>query len=1079
MSEENGVFGTQLDRRQFIKSTALLGSGALLAAQAPWLLDLVDGSPAGEIVSDAEYVQARPENIIYTVCQQCNGQCGIKLKIKDGVVVKADGNPYSPWTMRPHVPYNTSPFDMATVEGGICPKGQAGIQTGADPYRVVKVLKRAGPRGSGKWQTIEFATAIDEIVNGGKIFANVPGEEDREIAGLNEIRALRDAEVAKTMAADVSKIFAEKDKDKKAGLVDKFKTDHADKLDLMIDPDHPDLGPKNNQFSFVWGRLKGGRGDLIPRFTRDAFGSANAHGHTTVCQGSLYFTGKAMSEQFVEGKFTGGKKFFWQADQESAEFMILVGVNPFEASQSPPLRARRITAGLADGGLKYVVVDPRLSRTAAKAWKWLPSVPGTDAAVALGLIRWVIENGRFDAKFLTAANKAAAIAVDEPSWSNATWLVKIEESGEPGKFLRASEIGLAEKETRTNKDGKEWEFDPFVVSLNGQLIPFDPNDDKNPVVGDVLVDATAGEFKVKSSMQLLWEESSSRTVEEWAEISGVRARDIEAIAEEFVSHGKKAAVDVHRGVASHTNGFYSCGTWLNLNLLIGNYDWKGGMTAGATFDQAGSKEGQPYPLSKMHPGKTTPFGISIIRHDVKYEDSTLFEDYPAKRPWFPLSSDIYQQIFPSAADAYPYPLKAVILYMGTPAYSLPAGDKVIEILADPEKIPLFICSDIIIGETSMYADYIFPDLPTYERWEFGGTHPNVIWKVQPVRNPAAVSPNETVTVFGEELPCSLEALILGLAEKLGLPGFGAGSLGDHGDFTLPEDLYLKEVANVAFGHKADASEAVPDADDAELALFALSRRHLPASQFDLARWQSAVTPEMWKKIVYVLNRGGRFDDYEKAYDGEHLKNKYGALINMYQEKTAGVKDSMTGEHFSGIPRYFPANTDSMGDLIEDEKDGYDLHMITAREITHTKSRTVGNYWLLGINPEGVFAINKVDADRLGLDDDDEVKLVSASNPDGVWDLRNGTKKPMIGKVKVIEGIRPGVVSFSLGMGHWAYGSSDMEIDGEVIKGDERRAKGLHANAAMRTDTVNTNTCLSDVVGGSAVFYDTRIKLVKV
>jgi hypothetical protein len=66
----------------------------------------------------------------------------------------------------------------------------------------------------------------------------------------------------------------------------------------VIDPDHPDLGPKNNQFAFVWGSLKNGRGDLFKRFVGDSFGSINANGHTTVCQGSLYFTGKAMSEQF-------------------------------------------------------------------------------------------------------------------------------------------------------------------------------------------------------------------------------------------------------------------------------------------------------------------------------------------------------------------------------------------------------------------------------------------------------------------------------------------------------------------------------------------------------------------------------------------------------------------------------------------------------------------------------------------------------------------------------------------------------------------------------------------------------------
>lgn len=108
-----------------------------------------------------------------------------------------------------------------------------------------------------------------------------------------------------------------------------------------------------------------------------------------------------------------------------------------------------------------------------------------------------------------------------------------------------------------------------------------------------------------------------------------------------------------------------------------------------------------------------------------------------------------------------------------------------------------------------------------------------------------------------------------------------------------------------------------------------------------------------------------------------------------------------------------------------------------------------------------------------------MKVVSATNPEGVWDLRNGRKKPMVGTLKLVEGIRPGVVSFSLGHGHWAYGSQDVVIDGRTVRGDPRRGKGLHANAAMRTDPVLPNTCLSDPVGASAVFYDTRVRLLKV
>ena len=53
------------------------------------------------------------------------------------------------------------------------------------------------------------------------------------------------------------------------------------------------------------------------------------------------------------------------------------------------------------------------------------------------------------------------------------------------------------------------------------------------------------------------------------------------------------------------------------------------------------------------------------------------------------------------------------------------------------------------------------------------------------------------------------------------------------------------------------------------------------------------------------------------------------------------------------------------------------------------------------------------------------------------------------------------------------------MDGKVIKGDPRRGKGLHGNAAMRVDPVLGNTCLEDPTGGSAVFYDTQVKLVKV
>jgi anaerobic selenocysteine-containing dehydrogenase len=334
---------------------------------------------------------------------------------------------------------------------------------------------------------------------------------------------------------------------------------------------------------------------------------------------------------------------------------------------------------------------------------------------------------------------------------------------------------------------------------------------------------------------------------------------------------------------------------------------------------------------------------------------------------------------------------------------------------------------------------------------------------------------ETVRVFGEEQPISLESMLLAVAEKLGLPGFGANAFGQGLDFKRQEDLYLRMVANVATG-----KDPVPDADEAEVKLFLQSRRHLPKTVFDPARWEKVAGEKWWKKVIYVLNRGGRFQEYEKAFAGGQVTNKYGKLINMYVEKVAKGKNPITGKPFSGIASHLPILDAQGRDVTKlDETKGYDLNLITFREIAHTKSRTITNYWLLQLTPENSVLMNAVDAQRLGIKDGDRVKVSSASNPEGVWDLKSLGKKPMVGKARVIQGIRPGVVAFSLGHGHWATGAQDFILDGRLIKGDPRRGNGVHANAAMRVDDYFKNMCMVDLVGGSVSFYDTRVRLVRV
>ncbi|HLF86320.1 MAG TPA: molybdopterin-dependent oxidoreductase, partial [Nitrospiria bacterium] len=904
-----------------------------------------------------------------------------------------------------------------------------------------------------------------------------------QVEGISEIWKLRDSRLAGEMGKATDEIWGAKTQEEKKHKVAEFKGKFKDHLDLLIDPDHPDLGPKNNQFLWVHGRLKGGRSDFFTRFVKEGLGSVNFHGHTTVCQGSLYFTGKAMSEQygFDEKKektgWHGGEKFFWQADQSGAQFILFIGSSPFEANY-PPLRTPNITDGLSTGRLKIAVVDPRFSKTASKAWKWIPIKPGTEAALILGMIRWILENNRFDKRYLSNANKAASKQDGEPTWSNTCWLVKMK-GDNPAEFLRASDIGLPkEKRTATIKEKKVvYDFDPFLVLSEGKPVAFDPNDEKTAIHGDLLVDVEIKDHKIKTPLSLITDEARKHTIEEWAAISGIGAQDIIDLAHEFTSHGKKAVADGHRGLSQHTNGFYNCLALNTLNLLIGNYDWHGGFVKASSYDTSGGKAGGPFDFKKgMHPDKAKPFGLGILR-ERKFEETTLFTGaYPAKRPWFPHATDVYQELLPSCEDAYPYPIKALLLYMGTPGYSVPAGHTQVKILADTQKIPLFIASDIVIGESSMYADYIIPDLSFYERWEFHGSHPNNIWKVQPVRQPAIAPITDTVKVFGEEMPISLEAFMLAIAEKLGLPGFGSDGFGNGEDFRRPDDFYLRCVANIAFGEKEDASEAVPEASDEELNIFIQARQHLPKSVFDMEKWPKAAGPH-WRRVVYVLNRGGRYQEYEKAFDGDQVKNRYAKQVNIYSEKVAKSTDSMTGKPFPGIATYIPI-ADSLGRSIANPGD-MELLLVTYREIFHTKSRTPGNVWLKELYPENSILINKFDADLQGLKTGMSVRIASDSNPEGVWDLPNFGKKPMVGRIKVTQGIRPGVIAFSLGHGHWAYGTSDVWIDGTLIAGDPGRGAGIHANAAMMLDPQLKNVCLQDLVGGSASFYDSVVRIEKI
>ena len=1055
--------GEGLSRREILKGGAFLGGTMVLAGGGIAATRSIHGFPPYQSPEIA-YALSRPENVIYTTCLQCQVRCALKAKFLDGTLIKIDGNPFSAKHVLPNIPYDT-PLDVAAaIDGKLCPKGQAGVQTYADPYRIRKVLKRVGPRGGGRWQTIDFNQAVQEIVEGGDLFGEGPVE------GLAAIRALADPDAAAAMAADVALLQA------KTLTVEHFNRKHAGHVDSLIDPDHPDLGPRNNQFVFLPGRINRTRVDFAKRFVTDAFGSVNVEPHTSICELSIFVNTGEMTRDFV----TGSTKKHFMPDFLNAEFVIFWGTGFAEANFGLTPMAELVTRAATEGSLKFAVIDPRLSKSAAKAWRWVPVTPGGDAALALGMMRWIIENGRYDVRYLENPNLTAAVADGETTSTDVTHLVRTDTM----MLLRAEEIGIdvppAPPAPPAPEPGQPVPPAPappqYFVVLTGK----GPGRHDMAEAGKLEVDAIIRGIPVKSVFTLLKERAFERTLAEYAEIAGVTTDTIAELADEFTSHGKRAAIDVYRGPAKHPGGFHAMQAINTLNVLIGNQDWKGGLVdSGGSWDDLAQKYPHPYVFAWMSPGKLAAFGAKMSREGMKYESTTLFDSggYPATRPWYPFASEMYHDVIPAAEAGYPYPVKALWLHNGSPGYSVPGAAEQIRILRDPTKIPLFFATDIVIGETSMYADYIFPDLTYLERWASPGDVVQPASKTSPIRQPAAAPVPETVTVAGEEMPISMEAVMLAIADKMGLPLFGQGGFGPGVDLKRPEDFYLKVVANLAWGDAEDGSDAdaVPAADRAEVEIFRTARRHLPPSVFDEEKWKKAVGDKhLWRRVVHVLNRGGRFGSLEDGYSGDHMSHPFGGTWHLYLERVAAVNDSISGDPFDGLPSWDSA-VSSDGSSLDDPE--YPFQLITYKESFATQSRTSGNYWAqYSLAPENFVLVAAQDAEHLGLSDGDVVRLASHTLPDGMFDLGNGRTRPIEGKIKVLQGLRPGVIAVSHHFGHWAYGSTDVVVDGQVVRGDDRRGHGLPVNALMRLDGYMKTGAVTDPLGGSASFSDTKIQL---
>src|SRR4051812_10927380 len=83
-------------------------------------------------------------------------------------------------------------------------------------------------------------------------------------------------------------------------------------------------------------------------------------------------------------------------DIAQARTVLLVGANPADAM---PPSMQYLDAGRAEGA-RHIVVDPRLTATAKGAYRHLQPLPGTDLALANGLLHIAVREGLVDEDYI-------------------------------------------------------------------------------------------------------------------------------------------------------------------------------------------------------------------------------------------------------------------------------------------------------------------------------------------------------------------------------------------------------------------------------------------------------------------------------------------------------------------------------------------------------------------------------------------------------------------------------------------------------------------------------------------------------
>ncbi len=670
-------------------------------------------------------------------------------------------------------------------KGRICAKGNDGLEHLYNADRVKYPLKRNGDRGSGQWKRITWDAALTEIADVLRELGNRGGLDLRHRA-----------------------VFW--------------------------------VGRNENK--------------MVGRFS-NAYGFINHIEHTSLCEVSRHMAARSLwghhwnsidLEAHQDGYVTGVHQgniatLTLDSNQHDVDYYIEWGGNPAEAkiphstcaNHLADRRRRNLTSKFTGSRTtpaygRIACIDVRQSNTAAFADEYFEIIPGTDGALALGILRYVLDNA--DAGGPGSTEVRTDLDLGHLGNNGGDF----ESRHYFGMFTAEEEGGLASGSTATSViKGKSLESYVKGIDIDGNAAP--------ATFADHLGGGGNG-----------WANVKARVLTE----TGFTAAQFDHLCAVFAGEENYINVvcDTYRGPCKHTNGMYNTRAIRALQAIAPNYasaqhqdnegvpvTSRGGigsigalqgdknMDAGSATQMANpklasgaSKGGANPSTAKLAPIPSIHYpvaggdsahtvggvfyqrldnwdysegGVYRWRSTGKWQDQNLQAGIRTSLGMHPFNRG---QARPAGitgpyddCDAT-YKVEALLIHKNSPTYARPQQDNEIEMLTKKDAngnylLANFWAIDLHMGDGSRFADIILPDVSYLERYswrsdeggEYGYRHDALFHRlpVFEVDGPTVTAPGAEDGTLPRHLHDSrqVSAILYELGRKIE-PGNTAGTM---------------------------------------------------------------------------------------------------------------------------------------------------------------------------------------------------------------------------------------------------------------------------------------------------------------